>query len=157
MRWLDSITDSTDMNLSKLQEIVKDQEVLRAASHGVTKSRTQLSNWTELFMIYLLLFLSSFISSLLPCGSYFSFPALHSKPCLLIPLPGTHCFSLLSPPLLSIPLFQLGKLLFNLHSFFRFFFIEVYVDLQYCDYFRWTAKQFRDVHVFFSYFNSFPL
>ena len=44
MRWLDSITDSTDMNLNKLQEIVKDREVLRAASHGVTKSRTQLSN-----------------------------------------------------------------------------------------------------------------
>ena len=54
---------------------------------------------------------------------------------LLIPLPGTHCFSLLSPPLLSVPLFQLGKLLFNLHFFFDFFFIEVYVDLQYCDYF----------------------
>ena len=75
-------------------------------------------------MIYLLLFLSSFISSLLPCESYFSFPALHSEPCLLIPLPGTHCFSLLSPPLLSVPLFQLGKLLFNLHFFFDFFLLR---------------------------------
>ena len=37
MRWSDSITDSTDMNLSKLQEIVKDREVWRAAVHGVTK------------------------------------------------------------------------------------------------------------------------
>ena len=44
MAWLNGITDSTDMNLSKLQEIVKDREAWRAASHGVTKSRTQLSN-----------------------------------------------------------------------------------------------------------------
>ena len=40
MRWWDGITDSMDMNLSKLQEIVKDREVRRAAVHGVTKSRT---------------------------------------------------------------------------------------------------------------------
>ena len=41
MRWLDSITDSTEMNLGKLQEIVKDREAWRAAVHGVTKSQTQ--------------------------------------------------------------------------------------------------------------------
>ena len=40
MKWLDSITDSTDMNLSKFQETVKDREAWRAAVHGVTKSRT---------------------------------------------------------------------------------------------------------------------
>ena len=44
MRWLDSITDSMDMNLSKFQEIVEDRGAWRAAVHGVTKRRTRLSN-----------------------------------------------------------------------------------------------------------------
>ena len=48
IRWLDGITDSVDMSLSKNEELVIDREVRRAAVHGVTKSRTQLSNWTEL-------------------------------------------------------------------------------------------------------------
>ena len=74
MRWLDGITNSMDMSLSELLELVMDREAWRATIHGIAKSPTRLSNWTELNWI--LLWLELFPGAKLPRTQPISYPVM---------------------------------------------------------------------------------
>ena len=133
MRWLDGITDSMDVSMGELWELVMDTEAWRAAIHGVAKSRTRLSDWTELSQSHL----------------------LKGQPCFFFP----YSYEMKTQTCMeSITLLLLLK---RRLSFFFFKLLILYwgiANQQCCDSFRWTWKGLSHIYTWiYSPPNSPPI